>query len=69
MNSPLLIGTRDSALALWQAKTLQEKLKKLGVETTLIPVKKSRRFRPYSTPLQHGYNRGFYQNIGQCFTQ
>lgn len=39
MNSPLLIGTRDSALALWQAKTLQEKLKKLGVETTLIPVK------------------------------
>lgn len=39
MNSPLLIGTRDSALALWQAKTLQEKLKKLGIETTLIPVK------------------------------
>ena len=39
MNSPLLIGTRDSALALWQANNLQKKLKTLGVESTLVPVK------------------------------
>ncbi len=39
MNSPLLIGTRDSALALWQANTLQKKLKTLGIDSTLVPVK------------------------------
>ncbi|MGY3795314.1 hydroxymethylbilane synthase [Aquimarina sp. 433] len=33
------IGTRDSELALWQAKTVQNKLEKLGHETILIPVK------------------------------
>ncbi|GAA0714749.1 hydroxymethylbilane synthase [Aquimarina litoralis] len=33
------IGTRDSELALWQAKTVQNKLEKLGHETILVPVK------------------------------
>jgi len=33
------IGTRDSELALWQAKTVQNKLADLGYRTELVPVK------------------------------
>lgn len=33
------IGTRDSELALWQAKSVESQLKSLGHETKLIPVK------------------------------
>lgn len=39
MNKPLRIGTRDSALALWQANTLQERLLELGISSELIPIK------------------------------
>jgi hydroxymethylbilane synthase len=38
---PILIGTRDSQLALWQAKTVQEKLRDNGIESALYPVKSS----------------------------
>jgi len=33
------IGTRDSALALWQAKTVEQQLKDLGIKTEIIAVK------------------------------
>src|SRR5690606_13622278 len=33
------IGTRDSELALWQAKTVQSQLEGLGHKTQLVPVK------------------------------
>ncbi|WP_103863849.1 hydroxymethylbilane synthase [Aquimarina sp. I32.4] len=33
------IGTRDSELALWQAKTVQKSLEDLGCKTQLVPVK------------------------------
>ncbi len=33
------IGTRDSQLALWQAKTVQQQLEHLGYETVIVPVK------------------------------
>jgi len=36
---PLIIGTRDSELALWQAKNVQRELKSNGVESVLHPVK------------------------------
>lgn len=39
MKSPLRIGTRDSELAIWQARTVQNGLEKLGVDTVLCPVK------------------------------
>ncbi len=39
MNKGIRIGTRDSQLALWQAKTVQAALEKLGHPTTLVPVK------------------------------
>lgn len=39
MNNPIRIGTRDSELALWQAKTVQQALENLGYSTKLIPVK------------------------------
>ncbi|MGB2404210.1 MAG: hydroxymethylbilane synthase [Flavobacteriaceae bacterium] len=39
MTSPLRIGTRESALALWQAKTLQNKLTDIGIPTELVPIK------------------------------
>ena len=39
MNKVIRIGTRDSQLAMWQAKTVQKKLQHLGYETELIPVK------------------------------
>jgi hydroxymethylbilane synthase len=38
---PLIIGTRDSQLALWQAKTVQQQLRANGVESVLYPVKSS----------------------------
>ncbi|RKS55276.1 hydroxymethylbilane synthase [Gillisia mitskevichiae] len=39
MNKVIRIGTRDSELALWQAKTVQTALEKLGHNTELLPVK------------------------------
>jgi len=39
MKKIIRIGTRDSELALWQAKTVQNALEKAGHNTKLIPVK------------------------------
>ncbi len=38
-NSPIKIGTRDSELALWQAKKVAKELEDLGYNTVLLPVK------------------------------
>ena len=39
MSKLIRIGTRDSALALWQANTVKLALENLGYETKLVPVK------------------------------
>lgn len=39
MNKIIRIGTRDSELALWQAKTVQNKLESFGYKTELVKVK------------------------------
>lgn len=39
MNRVIRIGTRDSELALWQAKTVATQLQDLGYVTELVPVK------------------------------
>ncbi len=39
MAKTIRIGTRDSELALWQARTVQHKLEALGYTTELLPVK------------------------------
>lgn len=39
MSKVIRIGTRDSELALWQAKIVQSQLENLGHKTTLVPVK------------------------------
>jgi hydroxymethylbilane synthase len=39
MSKLIRIGTRDSELALWQAKTIQSQLEHLGHKTQLVPVK------------------------------
>ncbi|NJX14110.1 hydroxymethylbilane synthase [Tamlana crocina] len=39
MSKTIRIGTRDSELALWQAKTVQKQLEHLGYKTELVPVK------------------------------
>jgi hydroxymethylbilane synthase len=39
MPDKIRIGTRDSALALWQAKYVQSELGKQGIETELVPIK------------------------------
>ena len=39
MNKTIRIGTRDSELALWQAKTVEKKLNDLGYKTEIIAVK------------------------------
>ena len=39
MSKIIRIGTRDSELALWQAKTVQSQLEHLGHKTELVPVK------------------------------
>lgn len=41
MIKTIRIGTRDSELALWQAKTVSAALEKLGHKTELVPVKSS----------------------------
>ena len=41
MSKVIRIGTRDSDLALWQAKTVQSQLEHLGHQTILIPIKSS----------------------------
>ncbi len=39
MSKTIRIGTRDSELALWQARTVQQQLEALGHKTILVPVK------------------------------
>ena len=39
MSKLIRIGTRDSELAMWQAKTVQTQLEHLGHKTVLVPVK------------------------------
>ena len=39
MSKIIRIGTRDSELALWQAKIVQEQLEHLGYKTEMVPVK------------------------------
>ena len=39
MSKSIRIGTRDSQLALWQAKTVQQQLEHLGHKTVIVPVK------------------------------
>ena len=39
MSKIIRIGTRDSELALWQAKAVQHQLEHLGHKTELVPVK------------------------------
>ncbi len=39
MSKIIKIGTRDSELALWQAKTVQQQLENLGYKSELVPVK------------------------------
>ena len=39
MTKVIRIGTRDSELALWQAKTVQSQLESHGYKSTLVPVK------------------------------
>jgi hydroxymethylbilane synthase len=39
MSKRIRIGTRDSELALWQAKVVQQQLEHLGHQTELVPVK------------------------------
>ena len=39
MTKTIRIGTRDSALALWQANTVKTALEKMGHTTVLVPVK------------------------------
>lgn len=39
MSKIIRIGTRDSELALWQAKTVQSQLEQLGHKTLIVPVK------------------------------
>lgn len=38
-NKTIRIGTRDSQLALWQAKTVEKKLNDLGYETKIVAIK------------------------------
>ncbi len=39
MQKTIRIGTRDSELALWQAKTVEKKLNNFGFSTQLVPIK------------------------------
>lgn len=41
MNSSVRIGTRGSALALWQARWVQTMLKSIGLKSELIPIQSS----------------------------
>ena len=63
MSKTIRIGTRDSELALWQAKIVQSQLEHLGHKTVLVPVKIYRRYCIRQTPLRVRDYWYFYQNI------
>ena len=56
MSKTIRIGTRDSELALYQAKVVQKLLEEKGHKTILVPV----------NTLRAWYYRNFYQNIRYC---
>ena len=41
MSSPVRIGTRGSALALWQARWVQTMLTSIGLKSELVPIQSS----------------------------
>lgn len=56
------IGTRDSKLAMWQAKEVQSKIEALGHKTTLVPVK-SVGDTDQNTPLHQFGSTGIFTKI------
>lgn len=56
---PLRIGTRDSALAMWQARHVATLLKSEGIETELLPIK-SEGDLDLTTPLSEMGGKGVF---------
>lgn len=59
MNSPIRIGTRDSELATWQARLVEEKLQQLGQKTEIVFVK-SEGDLDLTTPLTEMGGKGVF---------
>lgn len=62
MKKPLRIGTRDSKLALWQAKQVQAALQAIGQECELVPVKSPGDI-DLTTPLHQFGTTGIFTKI------
>ena len=69
MAEPIRIGTRDSALALWQAEAVQQALEALGHRTELVPVKSEGDLKLYKPLLRFRDYRGIYQGVGHRATR
>ena len=69
MSKIIRIGTRDSELALWQAKTVQSQLEHLGHKTVLVPVKSTGDLVLRQTVIRIRYYRYFYKNIRYCYVK
>ncbi|TVR12667.1 MAG: hydroxymethylbilane synthase [Balneolaceae bacterium] len=59
MSKPIKIGTRDSELATWQAKTVSEKLREFGYETEIVFIK-SEGDLDLTTPLPEMGGKGVF---------
>lgn len=59
MSKPLRIGTRDSELAMWQARHVAGLLKKEGIESVLLPIK-SEGDLDLTTPLSEMGGKGVF---------
>lgn len=62
MQKPLRIGTRDSPLALWQARAFAQKLKEYGLPHRLVKVK-AQGDKDLSTPLHQFGSTGIFTKI------
>lgn len=60
--NPIKIGTRDSALALWQAQDVADQLAKIGIPTVLVPVKSAGDLNT-STPLHQMGTTGLFTKV------
>lgn len=60
--TPIRIGTRDSALALWQAQDVADQLTQIGVPSVLVPVKSAGDLNT-TTPLHQMGATGLFTKV------
>ena len=69
MQRTIRIGTRDSELALWQAKKVQRMLRELAFQTEIIPIKSVGDVVLNKPIYELEVTGGFYQKPRYCLAK